>query len=161
MIDFETFTKITKECGRLGKFIAPKGFKKLPKAQKIAKSGQNDLNSHFTVEPRERWRRHRFLHVAKRPDLVQVWKLRRSRNPEGIKIKYIGAVVVAQLVERSLPIPEVRGSNPVIGKKLYWIFTVICIEKTKIKKKRPEMPIFKTKLNLLDPSNVTPFSTYL
>ena len=26
------------------------------------------------------------------------------------------AVVVAQLVERSLPIPEVRGSNPVIGK---------------------------------------------
>ena len=27
------------------------------------------------------------------------------------------AVVVAQLVERSLPIPEVRGSNPVIGKK--------------------------------------------
>ena len=26
-------------------------------------------------------------------------------------------VVVAQLVEQSLPIPEVRGSNPVIGKK--------------------------------------------
>ena len=30
-----------------------------------------------------------------------------------------GEVVVAQLVERSLPIPEVRGSNPVIGKILY------------------------------------------
>ena len=30
-------------------------------------------------------------------------------------------VVVAQLVERSLLIPEVRGSNPVIG-KIYWIF---------------------------------------
>ena len=29
------------------------------------------------------------------------------------------AVVVAQLVERSLPIPEVRGSNPVIGKHLF------------------------------------------
>ena len=29
------------------------------------------------------------------------------------------AVVVAQLVERSLPIPEVRGSNPVIGKNLF------------------------------------------
>ena len=29
------------------------------------------------------------------------------------------AVVVAQLVERLLPIPEVCGSNPVIGKKLY------------------------------------------
>ena len=28
-------------------------------------------------------------------------------------------VVVAQLVERSLPIPEVRGSNPVIGKNLF------------------------------------------
>ena len=27
-----------------------------------------------------------------------------------------GAVVVAQLVERSVLIPEVRGSNPVIGK---------------------------------------------
>ena len=30
-----------------------------------------------------------------------------------------GAVVVAQLVEWSLLIPEVRGSNPVIGKKCY------------------------------------------
>ena len=29
------------------------------------------------------------------------------------------AVVVAQLVERSLPNSEVRGSNPVIGKILY------------------------------------------
>ena len=29
------------------------------------------------------------------------------------------AVVVAQLVERSLPIPEIRGTNPVIGKSLY------------------------------------------
>ena len=29
------------------------------------------------------------------------------------------AVVVAQLVERLLSIPEVRGSNPVIGKNLY------------------------------------------
>ena len=29
------------------------------------------------------------------------------------------AVVVAQLVERLLPIPDVRGSNPVIGKNLF------------------------------------------
>ena len=29
------------------------------------------------------------------------------------------AVVVAQLVEQSLPIPEIRGANPVIGKNLY------------------------------------------
>ena len=28
------------------------------------------------------------------------------------------AAVVAQLVERSIPIAEVRGSNPVIGKNL-------------------------------------------
>ena len=32
---------------------------------------------------------------------------------------YARALVVAQLVERSLPIPKVRGSNPVIGKNLY------------------------------------------
>ena len=34
------------------------------------------------------------------------------------------AVVVAQLVEWSIPIPEVRGSNPVIGKKL--ILNIYC-----------------------------------
>ena len=39
-------------------------------------------------------------------------------------------MVVAQLVKRSLPTPEVRGSNPVIGKIVY--VTVNCIEKTKI-----------------------------
>ena len=45
-------------------------------------------------------------------------------------------VVVAQLVEQSLAIPEVRGSNPVIGKiYIEHLFTVNCIEKTKIKKK--------------------------
>ena len=45
---------------------------------------------------------------------------------------------MAQLVERSLPIPEVSSSNPVIGKiYIEHCFTVNCIEKTKIKKKRP------------------------
>ena len=44
-------------------------------------------------------------------------------------------MVVAQLVERLLPIPEVHGSNPVIGKNLYLTITVNCIEKSKIKKK--------------------------
>ena len=38
-------------------------------------------------------------------------------------------VVVAQLVERSLPIPEVRGSNPVIGKNIFILFTVNCVLK--------------------------------
>ena len=37
----------------------------------------------------------------------------------------IWAVVVAQLVERLLLTPEVRDSNPVIGKLLYWTF--ICL----------------------------------
>ena len=44
---------------------------------------------------------------------------------------------MVRLVERSLPIPEVCGSNPVMGKNLYRTFTVNCIEKTKIKEKRP------------------------
>ena len=49
-------------------------------------------------------------------------------------------MVVAQLVERSLPIPEVHDSNPVIGKKLYRTFTVSFVEKSKIK--RPGMAHF-------------------
>ena len=40
-----------------------------------------------------------------------------SKHMREIEKKY-WAVVVAQLVEQSLPIPEVRGSNPVIGKNL-------------------------------------------
>ena len=44
---------------------------------------------------------------------------------------HFGAVVVAQLVERSLPTPEIRGLNPDIGKK---ISTNCTIEKMKIKK---------------------------
>ena len=43
---------------------------------------------------------------------------------------------MAQLVERSLAIPEVPGLNPVIGKKfIEHLFTVNCIEETEIKKK--------------------------
>ena len=54
------------------------------------------------------------------------------------------AVVVAQLVERSLPIPDVRSLNPVIGKHLYWtLFTFNCIEKTKIKEKEAGNGPFK------------------
>ena len=46
------------------------------------------------------------------------------------------AVVVPQMVERPLPIPEIRGTNPDIGE----IFSTNCIlEKIKIKKKRPVM----------------------
>ena len=49
-------------------------------------------------------------------------------------------LVVAQLVERSLLTPEIRGSNPVIGEILSTNLSANCItEKTKIKKKRPGM----------------------
>ena len=54
-------------------------------------------------------------------------------------------VVVGQLVERSLTIPEARGSSPVIGKILLNIcfFIINCVEKTKINKKRGrEWPTF-------------------
>jgi len=55
------------------------------------------------------------------------------------------AVVVAQLVERLLPIPEVCGSDPVIGKNyIEHLFTVNCTGKTKINKKRPGMARFLT-----------------
>ena len=46
---------------------------------------------------------------------------------------------MAQLVERSLRIPEVRGLNPVIGKNLLilnnFVYCQLCIEKTKNKEK--------------------------
>ena len=48
-----------------------------------------------------------------------------------IKYPMCWAVVVAQLVEQLLPIPEVRGSNPVIGKNLFisieHLFTINCV----------------------------------
>ena len=47
------------------------------------------------------------------------------------------AVVVAQLVERSLPTQEYLGLNPAIGK-----LCISCIEKRKIKKKGPGMAHF-------------------
>ena len=52
-------------------------------------------------------------------------------------------MVLAELAERSLLTPEVRGSNTVIGKiSIEHLFTVKHIEKTKIKKQRPGMGNF-------------------
>ena len=46
------------------------------------------------------------------------------------------AVVVAQLVERQLPEPEINGSNPVIGNIIYYkLYLKNCVEEKKIKKK--------------------------
>ena len=47
----------------------------------------------------------------------------RETRSDVIKILFLRAVVVAQLVERSLPTPEIRGSNPAIS-NLY--FTCDC-----------------------------------
>ena len=59
---------------------------------------------------------------------------------------------MAQLVERSLPIPEVRGSNPVIGKIFYYyrtfVYCQLCIEKMKIKKKEAGNGPFLKKNNV-------------
>ena len=54
---------------------------------------------------------------------------------------FIMAVVVTQLVERSLPIPEVCSSNPVIGKNLYWTF--YCQLYWKYKKEAGNGPFLK------------------
>ena len=64
--------------------------------------------------------------------------LQRDREREREKDKV--AEVVAQLAEQSLAIPEVRVSNPVIGK---YLFTFNCKEKTKIKKKGGRYSPFK------------------
>ena len=53
-----------------------------------------------------------------------------------VKEPLLWAVVVAQLVERSLTTPEICNSNPDIVKILS---TNCTIEKAKIKKKRPGM----------------------
>ena len=55
------------------------------------------------------------------------------------------AVVVAQLVEWSLPIPEICSSNPVIGNIIYNLLKY-CNEKTKNKEKEAgNGPIFEYK----------------
>ena len=60
---------------------------------------------------------------------------------------FLRVVVVAQLVERSLPTPKVHGLNPVIGKLfIEHLFTVNCIEKTEIKIERPRIAHFENTL---------------
>ena len=65
------------------------------------------------------------------------------------------AVVVAQLAERSLLTPEIRGSNHVIGNEL--LQTYICqllSRKDEIKKKRQGMAQFKKRKVELNPLNL-------
>ena len=57
---------------------------------------------------------------------------------------------MAQLAERSLLTPEIRGSNPDIGNEIYQTYlSVNCyLEKTKIKKKDAGNGPLKTKQNI-------------
>ena len=67
------------------------------------------------------------------------------------------AVVVAQLVERSLPIPEVRGSNTGIG-KIYWTFVYRQLywkDENKDKRGR-KWPIFRGKKDLIPAVSIDP-----
>ena len=68
--------------------------------------------------------------------LVSVPILKKSNN---------GAVVVAKLVEQSLSIPEVRSSNPIVGKNLYCTFTVNCQLKRQNKEKQAKKGPFLNK----------------
>ena len=83
-------------------------------------------------------------------ELESLWTRQQQSTWEPFAaVKNVWAVVVAQLVERWLPIREVCSSNPVIGKNLYQTLTVNCIEKTKIMKKGREWPILKNSRNNL------------
>ena len=50
--------------------------------------------------------------------------------------KQLMAVVVAQLAERLLPIPEVRGSNPDMFYRTFIYCHLYCIKKTKLRKEK-------------------------
>ena len=69
-------------------------------------------------------------------------------------------MVVAQLVERLLPNPEVRSSNPVIGKNLFTYLTFVCcqlcIEKTKIREKEAGNGPFLKKV-IISPKSLSHF----
>ena len=57
-------------------------------------------------------------------------------------------MVVAQLVEQSFLIPEVRGSNPVIGKNLFWTFYCQLYRKDENKEKEAGNGPFLIKENV-------------
>ena len=72
-------------------------------------------------------------------------------NGQDIKYQIFWAVFVGQLVERSLPLPEVRGSKPVIGKNLFMLnicllSTVYWIDENK-EKEAGNGPFLKKKIS--------------
>ena len=73
---------------------------------------------------------------------------------QGEELKLLGAVVVAKLVQWSLLIPEVRGSNPFIGKLIWNIcFLSTVLERRKEKKNgtffKKQLMVFKNIMKLL------------
>ena len=74
-----------------------------------------------------------FFHSANNNNKGRVWIVRKILFAEGLsqdndslevdterkKDRNRRAVVVAHFVERSLPTPEIRGSNPVVGEISY------------------------------------------
>ena len=80
------------------------------------------------------------MYLSLQPPITQVELNFKLKDPHK-RINW--GVVVAQLVERTLPTPEIYSSNPDIGEILS---TNCIIEKTKIKKKRPAIShLFKLK----------------
>ena len=60
--------KLPKSVGDLGKFIVAKGFKKLPKVQKIAKSGHTAGRARWWAIPAEKsWPKNHWIHKSLRP----------------------------------------------------------------------------------------------
>ena len=80
-----------------------------------------------------------FAFTRRRTNKHRIFHSKICQSNVNITRSWAVVVVVAQLVEQSLPIPKVRGSFPVIGKNLFifWTFVYcqLCVEKTKIKKK--------------------------
>ena len=73
------------------------------------------------------------------------------RDRVGLTIARTNMFSVALLVERSLPIPEVRSSNPVIGKKLFTLN--ICLVSTVYRKdenkEKEAWPVYKKRAGLI------------
>ena len=75
-------------------------------------------------------------------------KRRKRENKKEVELHFAiyklkWSAVVVQLVERLLPIPEVRGLNPVISKNLYWTLYCQLYWKDKNKEKEAGNGLFK------------------
>ena len=76
------------------------------------------------------------LHLTPFSMLFQIYMSFRNN------IGQLQAVVMVQLAEWSLPIPEIRGSCAIIRNILYLTYLLVIVEKTKITKRGQECPIF-------------------